>query len=165
MVLKTVIIDSLIFAGIANLYLFLTMITTNPRVWGYSDYPAAVKEKVPPPTRKEKLTAVMLGLPWTAFLVAYPFVASLRMRAALGDDFTFIFAFVHFFAMYQLASLVDLVLLDWLIISRITPSWVIIPGSVTADYKDFSRHFRGHARAALIMTGPALIFAGAVSMV
>ena len=164
MVLKTVVIDSLVFAGAANLYLFLMMITTSPRVWGYSDYPATVKEKVPPPTRKEKLTAVLLGLPWAVFLLVYPFFATLRLRAALGGDFTYAVAFIHFFAMYQLAAVSDLVVLDWLIISKITPRFVIIPGSEEADYKDFSRHYRGHARAALIMTGLALVFAAAVTI-
>jgi hypothetical protein len=65
--------------------------------------------------------------------------------------------------MYQLASLVDLVFLDWLIISKITPRFVIIPGSDEADYKDFSHHYRGHGRAALIMTGLAFVFAAAVT--
>ena len=163
MIFKTVVIDSLVFAGIANLYLFLMMITFSPRVWGYSDYPDVVKDKVTPPTRKEKWTAGLVGLPWIAFLLAYPFVASYRMKAGLGDDFTYAIAFLHFFAMFQLASLVDLVVLDWLIVSRITPSFVIIPGSVEADYKDFSNHYKGHARAFFAITLLALAFAAIVT--
>jgi len=163
MIFKTVVIDSLVFAGIANLYLFLMMITTSPRVWGYSDYPDVVKDKVLPPTRKEKWTALVVGLPWIAFVLAYPFVASYRMRAGLGDEFTYAIAFVHFLVMFQLASLVDLVVLDWLIVSRITPRFVIIPGSVEADYKDFSNHYKGHARAFLAMTLLALAFAAIVT--
>ena len=159
LVFKTKAIDSLVFAGIVNLYLFFLMITTSPRVWGYSDYPDVVKDKVLPPTRKEKRTALMVGLPWIAFVLAYPFVASYRMKAGLGDEFTYAIAFLHFFAMFQLASLVDLVVLDWLIISRITPGFVIIPGSVEADYKDFSHHYKGHARASIAITLLALAFA------
>jgi hypothetical protein len=157
-----VVIDSLVFAGAANLYLFLMMITTSPRVWGYSDYPDVVKDKVLPPTQKERRAALILGLPWIAFLLAYPFVASYRMKAGLGDDFTYAVASVHFFAMLQSVSLVDLVILDWLIVSKITPGFVIIPGSVEADYKDFSHHYRGHARAALAITLLALAFAAIV---
>ena len=159
MIFKTVTMDSLVFAGIANLYLFLMMITTSPRVWGYSDYPDVVKDKVLPPTRKEKRTALLVGLPWIAFVLAYPFVASLRLKAGLGVDFTYGIAFLHFFTMLQLASLVDLVVLDWLIVSRITPGFVIIPGSVEADYKDFSNHYKGHARASIAITLLALAFA------
>jgi hypothetical protein len=162
LVFRTVVIDSLVFAGAANLYLFLMMITISPRVWGYSDYPDVVKDKVVPPTRKEKRTALIIGLPWIAFLLAYPFVASYRMKAGLGSEFTFTVAFAHFFAMLQLVSLVDLVILDWLIVSKITPSFVIIPGSVEADYKDFSHHYRGHAWAALAITLVALAFAAIV---
>jgi hypothetical protein len=157
-----VVIDSLVFAGAANLYLFLIMITTSPRVWGYSDYPDVVKDKVPPPTRKEKRTALMVSLPWIAFLLAYPFVASYRMKAGLGDELTYAVAFVHFFAMLQLAALVDVVILDWLIVSKITPSFVIIQGSVEADYRDLSHHYRGHARAAVAITLLALAFAAIV---
>ena len=162
-IFKTVVIDSLVFAGIANLYLFLMMITFSPRVWGYSDYPDVVKDKVTPPTRKEKWTAGLVGLPWIAFVLAYPFVASYRLKAGLGGDFTYAIAFLHFFAMFQLASLVDLVVLDWLIVSRITPSFVIIPGSVEADYKDFSNHYKSHARAFFAITLLALAFAATVT--
>jgi hypothetical protein len=162
-ILETVAKDSLVYAGIANLYLFLMMITTSPRVWGYSDYPDVVKDKVLPPTRKEKRTALMVGLPWIAFVLAYPFVASYRMKAGLGDNFTYGIAFLHFFAMFQLASLVDLVDLYWLIVSRIRPNFVIIPGSVEADYKDFSHHYKGHARAFLAITLLALAFAAIVT--
>jgi len=163
MVFKTVINDSLMFAGIANLYLLLMMMTTSPRVWGYSDYPDAVKEKVPPQTPREKRTALAIGLPWFAFVVAYPFVAAYRLRTGLGDDFDYATAFIHFFAMLQLASLVDLVILDWLIVSKITPKFVIIPGSDEADYKDFSHHYRGHARAFVAITVLALAFAALVT--
>ena len=86
MIFKTVTMDSLVFAGIVNLYLFLMMITTSPRVWGYSDYPDVVKDKVLPPTRKEKRTALLVGLPWIAFVLVYPFVASLRLKAGLGGN-------------------------------------------------------------------------------
>jgi hypothetical protein len=165
MVFKTVVIDSLVFAGITNLYLLLMMTTTSPRVWGYSDYPDAVREKVPPQTRKEKLTALAIGLPWFAFLLAYPLVAAYRLKAGLGDDFTYTIAFVHFFAMLQLASFVDLVVLDWLIVSRITPSFVIIPGSDEADYSDFSHHYRAHAGAFIVLTILALAFAALVTFV
>jgi hypothetical protein len=164
-VFNTVVVDSLVFAGIANLYLLLMMITTSPRVWGYSDYPEAVKEKVPPQTRGEKLTALVFGLPWFAFLLAYPFFGAYRLKAGLGEDFTFAIASVHLFAMLQLASLVDLVVLDWLIVSRITPKFVMIPGSDEADYKDFSHHFRGHARAFIVITVLALAFAALVTLV
>jgi hypothetical protein len=55
------------------------------------------------------------------------------------------------------------VLLDLLLVSRITPRFVIIPGSVKEDYKDFSHHFKGHAKAAILMIILGLIIAGFIS--
>jgi len=62
-----------------------------------------------------------------------------------------------------LATLGDLVLLDWLLISKITPKFAIISGSIKEDYQDFSHHFRGHAKAAILMIILGLIIAGVIS--
>jgi hypothetical protein len=51
------------------------------------------------------------------------------------------------------------VLLDWLIISKITPGFVVIPGSEVEDYKDFSHHYRGHLRAAVVMVIISVVIA------
>ena len=67
------------------------------------------------------------------------------------------------FTLSLLANLGDLVILDWLVISRITPKFVIIPGSEASDYKDFSHHYKGHARASLIITGVCALVAGVAS--
>ncbi|MFC1802870.1 hypothetical protein ACFL0D_02765 [Thermoproteota archaeon] len=45
----------------------------------------------------------------------------------------------------------DLVILDWLIVSKITPKFVIIPGPQEEDYKDFSHRYKGHALASIPM--------------
>jgi hypothetical protein len=49
--------------------------------------------------------------------------------------------------MVFLFFLVDLVILDYLIISKITPKFVIITGTSPEDYKDFSQHYKGHILA------------------
>ena len=49
--------------------------------------------------------------------------------------------------MFTVANMGDLFFLDWLIVSKITPKFVIIPGSEAEDYKDFSHHYKGHAKA------------------
>mgnify|MGYP001820954800 CR=1 FL=1 len=51
----------------------------------------------------------------------------------------------------MMGTLGDLVILDWLIVSRITPRFVMIPGTMEEDYKDFSHHYRGHLRATIPM--------------
>ncbi len=67
-----------------------------------------------------------------------------------------------FYALISLAAVCDLVILDWLIISKITPRFVIIPGTEVRDYKDFSHHYKGHAKAAILVIPLCLIIAAVV---
>ncbi len=120
------------------------MVTFNPRIWGYQDYPDRVKEKVAPQSRKERGIAGLISFPWFLFLLAYPLISTVLLERDLGGDIRFEVAFLNIFFMVFLFFLVDLVLLDWLIISKITPNFVIIEGTTSDDYKDFSSHYKGH---------------------
>ena len=71
-------------------------------------------------------------------------------------------AFLNSLALFLLATVGDLVILDWLIVSKITPKFVIIPGSERADYKDFSHHYKAHAKALAGLILVCLIIAGIV---
>ncbi|MCP4539288.1 MAG: hypothetical protein GY832_19300, partial [Chloroflexi bacterium] len=61
-----------------------------------------------------------------------------------------------------LATLGDLVILDWLIIDVITPEFVIMPGTDKADYADFSHHYKAHARALVPLLVLCVVFAAVV---
>jgi len=145
------ILHGLIFAIIFNGYIFLMMISTSPRVWGYQDYPERVKAKVPPQTRQERTTAAIFGIPFIAIILGFPAYSLNALKATLGGEVSFIAVFVHLIVLAAGAFLGDLVVLDWLIISKITPDFVIIPGSNEDDYKDFSHHYSGHARASVVL--------------
>lgn len=162
MVLKHVLLHSLIFAVSVNAYLFLVMIMISPRVWGYADYPAVIKNKVEPQTRKEKRLAALISFPWLIFVLGYPVYSTYLLKSNLGGSITFGMAFLNLMAMFTVANMGDLFFLDWLIVSRITPKFVIIPGSEVEDYKDFSHHYKGHARATIGMVFISLIMAGAI---
>lgn len=127
------------------------MVTTSPRIWGYKDYPEKVKEKVPPQTRRERILAGILGIPFLIFAFTFPVYSVLALKTQLGGIVPFLDAFIHLMILFAFITFGDLVLLDWLLISKITPSFVVIPGSEAEDYKDFSHHFRSHLRAAVIM--------------
>lgn len=159
MFVEHLITHGLFYALVVNLYLFILMISTSPRIWGYSDYPQVIKEKVPPQTGREKLVATLVGVPWFIFTFGFPLYSTYALKAELGGEINFWFAFLNMFTLTALATLGDLVLLDWLIISKITPKFVIIPGSQVADYKDFSHHFKGHARASLVILGLCVLVA------
>jgi hypothetical protein len=147
----------LIYGGAATGYLFLLILTLSPRVWGYADYPQAVKDKVPPQTKREKLTALIVGIPWFLFVFVYPVASTSMIKSALGGEISLPTAILCPVACFTLFTFGDLVLVDWLYISKLTPKRVMIRGTVAEDYKDFSEHYRGHAKSVVIM---ALISVG-----
>ena len=162
MVLTHLVAHSLFFATILNGFLLLIMVSTSPRVWGYSDYSEAIKAKVPPQTRKEKRLALFIGIPWMIFAVGFPIYSTYVLKSKLGGEIPFWTAFLNIFVMVFLATLCDLVILDWLIVNKITPEFVMIPGTEKADYQDFSHHYKAHARAAVALVLVCLILAGIV---
>ncbi len=84
MIRAHIITHSLFFAAIVNGYLLLMMVTVSPRVWGYSDYPEAIKAKVPPQTAKEKRLAGIVGIPWFIFLIGFPIISTYALKSKLG---------------------------------------------------------------------------------
>ncbi|MFW9914172.1 MAG: hypothetical protein ACFFGZ_01055 [Candidatus Thorarchaeota archaeon] len=153
MPLEKMVINSLFYTLLGAGYLLLVMVMVNPRIWGYQDYPDRIKEKVSPQTRKERALAGLISVPWVLFMLAYPVMATALLERELDGDLPFAVAFLNIFFMVFIFFLVDVVVLDWLIISKITPKFVIIDGTTAADYKDFSHHYKSHAIAAIPLTG------------
>jgi len=163
MIFKHIFFHGLIYGSLTTGYLFVFMILVSPRVWGYTDYPQRVKDKVPPQTKREKTLASLMGVPWFLFLLGFPIWSTLQLKYKLGGEIPFWIAFLNIFVMFFWSTIGDLVLLDWLLISTITPRFVIIPGSQKEDYRDFSHHFRGHFKASIIMIILCLIMAATLS--
>ena len=164
MILEHLTTHGLLYSILVTGYLLMLMVTTSPRVWGYTDYPQAIKNKIQPQTKKEKKLAAIISLPWLIFTLGFPVYSTLILKAKMSDDIPVWIAFLNLFVLFLFATIGDLVILDWLIISKITPRFVIIPGTEKEDYKDFSHHFKGHARASIIMIPVFLVIAGIVSI-
>ena len=157
-----ILVHGFLFALVANGYLLLLMLTVSPRIWGYSDYPEMVRAKVPPQTRREKLAGAILGIPWILFILGYPVFSTYALKSSLGGEIPLLMAFLNPLVLLQLLNLGDVLILDWLLVSKITPAFVIIPGSTAADYKDMSHHFRGHIWATLAIGLLSLIIGAVV---
>ncbi len=164
MIIDHIITHGLFYGAVLTGYLFLFMIIFSPRVWGYQDYPDVVKKKVPAQTRKEKRLGAIVGGPWLVFVMAFPVYSTFALKAKLGGEISFLTAFLNVVVMLLAATLGDMVLIDWLLISRITPPFVIIPGSVKEDYQDFSHHFKGHAKASIPLALLGLVIAALASL-
>jgi hypothetical protein len=151
MLLIQSITQGLLFALLFNGYILLLMVSFSPRIWGYSDYSEEIKAKVPPQTREERRTAVIVSIPFLVITFGMPVYSLWALKAQLGGEIPFLTAFIHLFVIFMMGTLGDLVILDWLIVSRITPRFVMIPGTTEEDYKDFSHHYRGHLWATIPM--------------
>jgi hypothetical protein len=138
------------------------MLFTSPRVWGYSDYSESIKAKVPPQTKQEKRLAILIAVPWLLFSAGFPIYSTFVLKSKFGGEIPFWLAFLNVFVLVFLVVLGDLVILDWLIVSKFTPEFVIIPGTEEADYKDFSHHYKAHARAAVPLALVCMVLAGIV---
>ena len=165
MITNHILFHGLFYAMVSNAYLFVMMISNSQRVWGYSDYPDHVKAKVEKPTTAERRTAIYWEIPFLLFNLIFPFYSTYFLKTSLGGEIQYWLAFLNFFVMINMNALIDLIILDWLLISKLTPPFVIIPGSVEADYKDFSHHYKGHLRAALIFIPLSMIIAALVTWI
>jgi hypothetical protein len=118
------------------------LVLYNPRLM-LQDYPPAIKEIVSPKTAQEKRLSTILGLPFLLVLFIYPVVAVSIFQAQFGEQ-NFITLWLFIFGIAFAFNLWDWLVLDWLIFCKITPRWMVIPGSEGhAAYKDYFFHFRG----------------------
>jgi hypothetical protein len=74
-------------------------------------------------------------------------------------------AFLNRLVLFLLATIRDLVILDWLIVNKITPKFVIIPGSEKQDYEDFSHHIKGHMKSLFVIIPMLLIVASLIRFI
>lgn len=161
MIVNYTLLHGLICGIVVNGYIFLLMVTMSPRIWGYQDYPQRIKVKVPPQTRHERMIAGVVGFPFILFVVVFPLYSVLTLKTLMGGEIPFIDAFIHLLVLFMSANMGDIVILDWLIISKITPGFAIIPGSEAEDYKDFSHHYRDHLKATMIM----IVVSGLIALI
>jgi hypothetical protein len=140
-------------------YLLILMMSVSPRIWGYSDFSDEIKVKVPPQIKKEKRFGVVLSLPWLAFTFGFPILSTYLLKAKLGGEISYWTAFLNIVVMSFTFNLIDLVVLDWIIVSWITPNFVMIPGTEKEDYEDFRFHYKAQGKASIVILAVCFIFA------
>jgi hypothetical protein len=142
--------------------LILAMVWHNPRLL-LQDYPKDVRAAVPPKTPAEKrLSAYWAGV-FLLLLIAFPMLAALSAQAAHQG---FPGVFLSAFGVGFLCNLVDWLILDWLIVCTITPTFVVIPGTEgMTGYKNYAMHFRGFLIGMVISVVMGVLIAALVMSV
>ncbi len=159
MVVEHILLHALLYNLVVIGYLVIMMVSMNPRIWGYSDYSDEIKAKVPPQTKREKSLAIILSSVWMILAVGLPILSTYILKDKLGGKISFWTAFLNVSVMMFIADLIDLVILDWLLVSKITPKFVMIPGTVEADYKDFSFHYKAQGYGSILILALCFLFA------
>jgi hypothetical protein len=95
----------------------------NPRLF-LGHYPKEIQEIVPPRSKKERRTSILLGL-----LIGAPFASALLWQTAILESHSFRERFAYAFGVLFIFNLVDLLILDWLIVCRLKLRWVVLPGT------------------------------------
>jgi hypothetical protein len=158
-----ILVHGTIFAVILTLFLLAVMMGFSPRVWAFSDYPETITGQVNPQTKRERRIALVVYIPFLLIGIGYPLFSTYILKAFYGGVIPFLDAFVNVFAVWLFGFKADLLILDWLIVGTITPSWVMIPGTEhmkMKEYKEFRMyHARGHLKGLIALTGLSIILA------
>lgn len=122
--------------------LLLGILWINPEIL-LNDYPPDIREKYGPMSERSKrqrlAVAVLIGVVVLGIIA----MSLSALRADGGGKIPFLTAFVHLFVMLSVFNVVDLLLLDWPLVST-APRFMVLPGTEgLAGYKDYRFHFRG----------------------
>jgi hypothetical protein len=160
--LGRIVLDGIILSVIASLFVGATL-RLNPRIW-LQDYPKDIQAQVPPKTEAEKRLSLALGIPFLILFVAVPFASTLNLKVRSQSDVSFLALWLHAFGVIIIFSVVDWLVLDWLMFCTLTPRFVVIPGTEgMAGYKDYAFHFRGFLIGTALSAGAGLAIAAIVS--
>jgi hypothetical protein len=158
-----ILVHGTIFAVILTLYLLAVMLGFSPRIWAFSDYPKTITGQVDPQTKRERRIGIIVFFPFLIIGIAYPLLSTYILKALYGGVIPFLDAFLNVFAVWMFGFMADLLILDWLIVGTITPSWVIIPGTERMkkkEYKEFRMyHAKGHLKGLVALAGLSIVLA------
>jgi hypothetical protein len=141
----------------ASLYLLFLM-RFNPRVF-LRHFPKEIREAVPPKTKEEQRMSAVLGL-----LIGVPFTAALVWRTATLGSHSFWDLFGYAFGVLLIFNLFDLLILDWLIVCRLNPHWMVLPGTEHIVVpKQYFHHFKGFLVGTVGLGGVSLAVAALLS--
>jgi hypothetical protein len=165
--LLAILSNALIFGVVLGSILFTTILVVvriNPEIM-LRDYPPDVQAEHGPMSDRSKRQKLLVAILVLAEMLGV-IVASL---APILDDAEaaglFPTMFVHFFVMFSVFNVLDWLVLDWLIVVSLQPSFLILPGTEgMAGYRDYAFHFRGFLIGIPITLAASLLLAALVSL-
>jgi len=157
--LWSLILSAVLFAGV------LVLLRFNPEIM-LQDYPPDIRAKHGPMSERSRRQRLPAGLLFLVVLLALVAGSFLRLREITGGDVGFLAAFVHLAAMFSLFNLLDWLVMDWLIMVRFQPRFIVLPGTEgMAGYRRYWFHFRGFLIGLPISLAASLLLAPLAAVV
>jgi hypothetical protein len=140
--------------------LVLGLVRINPEIM-LNDYPPDIRAKYGAMSERSKRQRLPVGLGFSAVLFGIVAASLVKVRADAGNDITFLTAFVHLVVLFSVFNLLDWLVLDWLIVVAVCPSFIVLPGTEgMAGYNDYWFHFRGFVIGMLVTSVTSVVVAG-----
>jgi hypothetical protein len=122
--------------------LILGSLYFNPEIW-LDDAPLDIRQRVGPISERAKRQRRLLGIPTFVFVIGLLIHSIVRLSQANAGILTFEAVFLSTFLIVQVFNVVDLLIIDWLIVATIRPTFIMVPGTEDLKgYSDYGFHFQ-----------------------
>ena len=159
---------SLFYGAILSLFLTALVIISLirwPMIW-VGDLPEDVKAVVPPMSARDKRIRLAVAGVMFAGIAAALIASLVGLWQLSGGSPSFTEVAISVFVIAMTFNLVDLLLIDWLLVVKIRPSFVMVPGTEhMAGYDDYGFHFRGFLKGTVGIFLFSLIVAALVVLI
>jgi hypothetical protein len=128
--------------------IILGSLAWNPRMW-HTRAPAAVQAQHPPLTDGEKRQQKLVAAALFGTVALVMLWSSARVQAQHGGEAPFVALFVSLLGVLMIFNLVDLLLIDYLLLTILKPSFMHITFEIEHPY---AFHFRGFLKGCVILS-------------
>ncbi|MCC7252484.1 hypothetical protein [Hyphomicrobium sp.] len=154
---RSIIVTGLAPSAVLTVLIFISL-WHEPRIWLH-DAPQSLQDKVPPKTEREVALTWAYSVLFLPLFFGVPILSTVRLLGR-NPGLGFWSGFANAAGIVLVFGLVDLVLIDWLVVCWLTPSFLVIPGTEgAAEYKDYGFHAVGFLIGLPLMAATGLIAA------
>ncbi len=157
-VTRSIIVTGLALSAVLTALIFISL-WHEPRIWLH-DAPQSLQDKVAPKTEREVALTWTYTLLFLPLFFGVPIISTVRLLGR-NPDLGFWSGVANGAGIILVFGLIDLVLIDWLVVCWLTPSFLVIPGTEGApEYKDYGFHTVGFLIGLPLMALGGLVAAG-----
>ncbi len=160
--IKRIIIDGSILSVLTGLLVIGSMYY-NAEIF-HDDYPSDIQEKAGPMSQHAKRQRRFVSLPLLLLVFGMPTYSTFKLKRQNHGTLSFLAAFLNAYAVTICFNLFDLLVLDYLVVIKWQPDFVVLPGTEgMGSYHDYSFHFVGFLKGLGIGLVTSLLIASFTS--